>query len=154
MTDKINDSNNFNNIHNSKTDIENPKANSLNHNVAIKLINGDIADGIVLLSDNNSLRADNTLKESINQLINDWKNSKFELQDRLIIAGHKEAENINQNIRNYMKENGDLKGPEYSILISGVESKNMLTTWLETELLFKQAIRLYKYKTVLSLQQS
>nr|WP_284525233.1 hypothetical protein [Orientia tsutsugamushi] len=53
------------------------------------MINGDIADGIVLLSDNNSLRADNTLKESINQLINDWKNSKFELQDRLIIAGHK-----------------------------------------------------------------
>ncbi|SPR12481.1 toprim domain-containing protein [Orientia tsutsugamushi] len=123
MTDKINDSNNFNNIHNSKTDIENPKANSLNHNVAIKLINGDIADGIVLLSDNNSLRADNTLKESINQLINDWKNSKFEPQDRLIIAGHKEAENINQNIRNYMKENGALKGPEYSILISGAESK-------------------------------
>ncbi|SPR09786.1 conjugal transfer protein TraI [Orientia tsutsugamushi] len=123
MTDKINDSNNFNNIHNSKTDIENSKANSLNHNVAAKLINGDIADGIVLLSDNNSLRADNTLKESINQLINDWKNSKFELQDRLIIAGHKEAENINQNIRNYMKENGALKGPEYSILISGAESK-------------------------------
>ncbi|WP_371253009.1 hypothetical protein [Orientia tsutsugamushi] len=123
MTDKINDSNNFNNIHNAKTDIENSKANSLNHNVAIKLINGDIADGIVLLSDNNSLRADNTLKESINQLINDWKNSKFELQDRLIIAGHKEAENINQNIRNYMKENGALKGPEYSILISGAESK-------------------------------
>ncbi|SPR03749.1 toprim domain-containing protein [Orientia tsutsugamushi] len=123
MTDKINDSNNFNNIHNSKTDIENSKANSCNHNVAVKLINGDIADGIVLLSDNNSLRADNTLKESINQLINDWKNSKFELQDRLIIAGHKEAENINQNIRNYMKENGDLKGPEYSILISGAESK-------------------------------
>ncbi|WP_258231096.1 hypothetical protein [Orientia tsutsugamushi] len=28
MTDKINDSNNFNNIHNSKTDIENSKANS------------------------------------------------------------------------------------------------------------------------------
>ncbi|WP_371253702.1 toprim domain-containing protein [Orientia tsutsugamushi] len=123
MTDKINDSNNFNNIHNSKTDIENSKANSLNHNVAVKLINGDIADGIVLLSDNNSLRADNTLKESINQLINDWKNSKFDLQDRLIIAGHKEAENINQNIRNYMKENGALKGPEYSILISGAESK-------------------------------
>ncbi|SPR07555.1 conjugal transfer protein TraI [Orientia tsutsugamushi str. Gilliam] len=123
MTDKINDSNNFNNIHNSKTDIENPKANSLNHNVAVKLINGDIADGIVLLSDHDSLKADNTLKESINQLINDWKNSKFELQDRLIIAGHKEAENINQNIRNYMKENGDLKGPEYSILISGAESK-------------------------------
>ncbi|WP_342637790.1 hypothetical protein [Orientia tsutsugamushi] len=123
MTDKINDSNNFNNIHNSKTDIENPKANSLNHNVAIKLINGDIADGIVLLSDNNSLRVDNTLKESINQLINDWKNSKFELQDRLIIAGHKEAENINQHIRNYMKENGALKGPEYSISISGAESK-------------------------------
>ncbi|SPR04783.1 toprim domain-containing protein [Orientia tsutsugamushi] len=123
MTDKINDSNNFNNIHNSKTEIENSKANSLNHNVAVKLINGDIADGIVLLSDNNSLRADNTLKESINQLINDWKNSKFEPQDRLIIAGHKEAENINQNIRNYMKENGALKGPEYSILISGAESK-------------------------------
>ncbi|SPR05937.1 DUF7146 domain-containing protein [Orientia tsutsugamushi] len=123
MTDKINDSNNFNNIHNSKTEIENPKANSLNHNVAIKLINGDIADGIVLLSDNNSLRADNTLKESINQLINDWKNSKFDLQDRLIIAGHEEVENINQNIRNYMKENGALKGPEYSILISGAESK-------------------------------
>ncbi|WP_371218719.1 toprim domain-containing protein [Orientia tsutsugamushi] len=123
MTDKINDSNNFNNIHNAKTDIENSKANSLNHNVAIKLINGDIADGIVLLSDNNSLRADNTLKESINQLINDWKNSKFELQDRLIIAGYKEAENINQHIRNYMKENGALKGPEYSILISGAESK-------------------------------
>ncbi|SPM45739.1 conjugal transfer protein TraI [Orientia tsutsugamushi] len=123
MTDKINDSNNFNNIHNSKTDIENSKANSWNHNVAVKLINGDIADGIVLLSDNNSLRADNTLKESINQLINDWKNSKFELQDRLIIAGHKEAENINQHIRNYMKENGALKGPEYSILISGAESK-------------------------------
>ncbi|KJW04143.1 putative conjugative transfer protein TraI [Orientia tsutsugamushi str. Sido] len=91
--------------------------------MAVKLINGDIADGIVLLSDNNSLRADNTLKESINQLINDWKNSKFELQDRLIIAGHKEAENINQHIRNYMKENGALKGPEYSILISGAESK-------------------------------
>ncbi|WP_371219592.1 toprim domain-containing protein [Orientia tsutsugamushi] len=123
MTDKINDSNNFNNIHNLKTDIENSKANSWNHNVAVKLINGDIADGIVLLSDNNSLRADNTLKESINQLINDWKNSKFELQDRLIIADHKEAENINQNIRNYMKENGALKGPEYSILISGAESK-------------------------------
>ncbi|SPR11982.1 toprim domain-containing protein [Orientia tsutsugamushi] len=123
MTDKINDSNNFNNIHNSKTEIENSKANSLNHNVAIKLINGDIADGIVLLSDNNSLRANNTLKESINQLINDWKNSKFEPHDRLIIADHKEAENINQNIRNYMKENGALKGPEYSILISGAESK-------------------------------
>ncbi|KJV69710.1 toprim domain-containing protein, partial [Orientia tsutsugamushi] len=123
MTDKINDSNNFNNIHNAKTDIENSKTNSLNHNVAVKLINGDIADGIVLLSDNNSLKADNTLKESIDQLINDWKNSKFEPQDRLIIAGHKEAENINQHIRNYMKENGALKGPEYSILISGAESK-------------------------------
>ncbi|KJV72855.1 Uncharacterised protein [Orientia tsutsugamushi] len=48
MTDKINDSNNFNNIHNAKTDIENPKADSLNHNVAIKLINGDIADGIAI----------------------------------------------------------------------------------------------------------
>ncbi|WP_231965931.1 toprim domain-containing protein [Orientia tsutsugamushi] len=69
------------------------------------------------------LRSCYTLKESINQLINDWKNSKFEPQDRLIIAGHKEAENINQNIRNYMKENGALKGPEYSILISGAESK-------------------------------
>ncbi|BAG39524.1 hypothetical protein [Orientia tsutsugamushi] len=65
MTDKINDSNNFNNIHNSKTDIENSKAKSLNRNVAVKLKNGDIDDGIVLLSDHNSLRTDNTLKESI-----------------------------------------------------------------------------------------
>ncbi|WP_371253542.1 toprim domain-containing protein [Orientia tsutsugamushi] len=159
MTDKINDSNNFNNIHNSKTDIENPKANSLNHNVAVKLTNGDIADGIVLLSDHNSLRADNTLKESINQLINDWKNSKFELQDRLIIAGHKEAENINQNIRNYMKENGDLKGPEYSILISGAESKKYANYMAGDRIIFQTndkdlQIQNSEFATLVSIDES
>ncbi|SPM45830.1 conjugal transfer protein TraI [Orientia tsutsugamushi] len=159
MTDKINDSNDFNNIHNSKTEIENPKANSWNHNVAVKLINGDIADGIVLLSDNNSLRADNTLKESINQLINDWKNSKFEPQDRLIIAGHKEAENINQNIRNYMKENGALKGPEYSILISGAESKKYANYMAGDRIIFQTndkdlQIQNSEFATLVSIDES
>ncbi|KJV77710.1 putative conjugative transfer protein TraA, partial [Rickettsia hoogstraalii str. RCCE3] len=49
-----------------------------------------------------------------NRLINDWNNSKFKLDERLIITMRNiEVDSINQGIRELLKAKGLLTGKEY-----------------------------------------
>ncbi len=46
----------------------------------------DITGGLRLLEQHKCLKIDHTLEESMARLINDWSNSKFALNERLIIT--------------------------------------------------------------------
>ncbi|WP_410526147.1 AAA family ATPase [Rickettsia endosymbiont of Orchestes rusci] len=74
----------------------------------------DIAGGLRLLAQHDGLKIDHTLEESMAGLINDWSNSKFALNERLIITiRNAEVDSINQGIRELLKAKGLLTGQEY-----------------------------------------
>ncbi len=74
----------------------------------------DIAGGLRLLEQHKCLKIDHTLEESMARLINDWSNSKFALNERLIITmRNAEVDSINQGIRELLKAKGLLTGQEY-----------------------------------------
>ncbi|KJV78085.1 AAA domain protein, partial [Rickettsia hoogstraalii str. RCCE3] len=82
--------------------------------MALCFAKSEIAAGLMLLERHNALRVDHTLEESINRLINDWNNSKFKLDERLIITMRNiEVDSINQGIRELLKAKGLLTGKEY-----------------------------------------
>ena len=82
--------------------------------MAMCFANGNIVDGIKLLEKNNGLKFNSTLAESMNRLITDWHNSKFPVEERLIITvRNKEVDALNQNIRELLKEQKILTGLEY-----------------------------------------
>ncbi|WP_342269538.1 AAA family ATPase [Rickettsia endosymbiont of Orchestes rusci] len=74
----------------------------------------DIAGGLQLLEQHKCLKIDHMLEESMARLINDWSNSKFALNERLIITmRNAEVDSINQGIRELLKAKGLLTGKEY-----------------------------------------
>ncbi|ABV84883.1 AAA family ATPase [Rickettsia massiliae] len=74
----------------------------------------DITGGLHLLEQHNCLKSDHTLEESMARLIEDWSNSKFALNERLIITMcNIEVDSINQGIRELLKAKGLLTGKEY-----------------------------------------
>ncbi|EER22343.1 AAA family ATPase [Rickettsia endosymbiont of Ixodes scapularis] len=74
----------------------------------------DITGGLRLLAQHKCLKIDHTLEESMARLINDWSNSKFALNERLIITMRNvEVDSINQGIRELLKSKGLLTGTEY-----------------------------------------
>ena len=90
--------------------------------VALCFAKSDIAGGLMLLEHNNCLKIDHFLAGSMSRLINDWNNSKFDLDERLIITvRNEEVDNLNQEIRNLLKANGTLTGKEYRRHISAKE---------------------------------
>lgn len=71
----------------------------------------DITGGLHLLEQHNCLKSDHTLEESMARLIEDWSNSKFALNERLIITMcNIEVDSINQGIRELLKAKGLLTG--------------------------------------------
>ncbi|WP_419234815.1 AAA family ATPase [Rickettsia endosymbiont of Nabis limbatus] len=79
----------------------------------------DIAGGLRLLEQYKCLKIDHTLEESMARLINDWNNSKFALNERLIITiRNAEVDSINQGIRELLKVKGLLTGKEYRCYLS------------------------------------
>ncbi|MCZ6924021.1 MAG: AAA family ATPase [Rickettsia endosymbiont of Ixodes persulcatus] len=74
----------------------------------------DITGGLHLLKQHNCLKIYHTLEESMARLIEDWSNSKFALNERLIITMcNIEVDSINQGIRELLKAKGLLTGKEY-----------------------------------------
>ncbi|QWB86753.1 RecBCD enzyme subunit RecD [Rickettsia parkeri] len=74
----------------------------------------DITGGLRLLAQHDGLKIDHTLEESMARLINDWSNSKFALNERLIITMRNvEVDSINQGTRELLKAKGLLTGQEY-----------------------------------------
>ncbi|HJD59011.1 MAG TPA: AAA family ATPase, partial [Rickettsia endosymbiont of Ceroptres masudai] len=79
----------------------------------------DITGGLHLLKQHNCLKVDHTLEESMVRLIDDWSNSKFAINERLIITiRNTEVDSINQGIRELLKAKGLLTGKEYRHYIS------------------------------------
>ncbi|AFC74902.1 AAA family ATPase [Rickettsia parkeri] len=79
----------------------------------------DITGGLHLLKQHNCLKVDHTLAESMARLINDWSNSKFAIDERLIITmRNAEVDSINQGIRELLKAQGFLTGQEYRHYVS------------------------------------
>ncbi len=46
---------------------------------------GDIVEGVQLLARNQGLKFNGILQQSIDRLVNDWSNSRFPVEERLII---------------------------------------------------------------------
>uniref|UniRef100_UPI00050A1063 ATP-dependent DNA helicase n=1 Tax=Rickettsia tamurae TaxID=334545 RepID=UPI00050A1063 len=87
----------------------------------------DIACGLQLLEQHNGLKIDHTLEESMVRLINDWSNSKFALNERLIITMRNvEVDSINQGIRELLKAKGLLTGKEYRHYLSSKKHEDYM----------------------------
>ncbi|AFC70015.1 conjugal transfer protein TraA [Rickettsia amblyommatis] len=87
----------------------------------------DITDGLHLLEQHKCLKIDHTLEESMVRLINDWSNSKFALNERLIITmRNAEVDSINQGIRELLKAKGLLTGKEYRHYISSEKHEDYM----------------------------
>lgn len=87
----------------------------------------DIAGGLRLLEQHKCLKIDHTLEESMARLINDWSNSKFALNERLIITiRNAEVESINQGIRELLKAKGLLTGQEYRHYLSSEKHEDYM----------------------------
>ncbi len=87
--------------------------------MAMLFAKSDITGGLQLLEQHNGLKVDHTLEESMARLINDWSNSKFALNERLIITmRNAEVDSINQGIRELLKAKGLLTGKGYRRYLS------------------------------------
>ncbi len=87
----------------------------------------DIAGGLRLLEQHKCLKIDHTLEESMARLINDWSNSKFALNERLIITMRNvEVDSINQGIRELLKAKGLLTGKEYRHYLSSEKHEDYM----------------------------
>lgn len=87
----------------------------------------DITGGLRLLAQHDGLKIDHTLEESMARLINDWSNSKFALNERLIITmRNAEVDSINQGIRELLKARGLLTGKEYRRYLSSEKHEDYM----------------------------
>ncbi|WP_371220626.1 AAA family ATPase [Orientia tsutsugamushi] len=81
---------------------------------AMEFAESNILSGITLLRQNNCVRFDNTLQDSMSKLIYDWSLSKFKPHEKLVITvRNKDVDILNSSIRSLLKANGTLKGTEY-----------------------------------------
>ncbi|WP_223844985.1 AAA family ATPase [Orientia tsutsugamushi] len=81
---------------------------------AMEFAESNILSGITLLRQNNSVRFDNTLQDSMSKLIYNWSLSKFKPHEKLVITvRNKDVDILNSSIRSLLKANGTLKGTEY-----------------------------------------
>ncbi|XEO03232.1 ATP-dependent RecD-like DNA helicase [Orientia tsutsugamushi] len=81
---------------------------------AMKFAESHILSGITLLRQNNCVRFDNTLQDSMSKLIYNWSLSKFKPHEKLVITvRNKDVDILNSSIRSLLKANGTLQGKEY-----------------------------------------
>ncbi|WP_371219562.1 AAA family ATPase [Orientia tsutsugamushi] len=81
---------------------------------AMEFAESNILSGITLLRQNNCVRFDNTLQDSMSKLIYNWSLSKFKPHEKLVITvRNKDVDILNSSIRSLLKANGTLKGKEY-----------------------------------------
>ncbi|WP_371219481.1 AAA family ATPase [Orientia tsutsugamushi] len=81
---------------------------------AMEFAESNILSGITLLRQNNCVRFDNTLQDSMSKLIYNWSLSKFKLHEKLVITvRNKDVDILNSSIRSLLKANGTLQGKEY-----------------------------------------
>ncbi|SPR16593.1 conjugal transfer protein TraA [Orientia tsutsugamushi] len=81
---------------------------------AMEFAESNILSGITLLRQNNCVRFDNTLQDSMSKLIYNWSLSKFKPHEKLVITvRNKDVDILNSSIRSLLKANGTLKGTEY-----------------------------------------
>ncbi len=93
---------------------------------AMEFAESNILSGITLLRQNNCVRFDNTLQDSMSKLIYDWSLSKFKLHEKLVITvRNKDVDILNSSIRSLLKANGTLKGTEYERSIDGRKKSYM-----------------------------
>ncbi len=82
--------------------------------MAMCFAEGDIIGAVQLLAKNQGLKFNGILQQSIDRLVNDWSNSQFPVEERLIITvGNKEVAALNLEIRKLLKEQNILTGKEY-----------------------------------------
>ncbi|WP_371218613.1 AAA family ATPase [Orientia tsutsugamushi] len=94
--------------------------------VAMKFAESNILSGITLLRQNNCVKFDNTLQDSMSKLIYNWSLSKFKLHEKLVITvRNKDVDILNSSIRSLLKANGTLQGPEYRRSIAGRKESYM-----------------------------
>ncbi|WP_371220037.1 AAA family ATPase [Orientia tsutsugamushi] len=94
---------------------------------AMKFAESNILSGITLLRQNNCVRFDNTLQDSMSKLIYNWSLSKFKPHEKLVITvRNKDVDILNSSIRSLLKANGTLKGKEYRRSIAGREESYMV----------------------------
>ncbi|SPR08985.1 conjugal transfer protein TraA [Orientia tsutsugamushi] len=93
---------------------------------AMEFAESNILSGITLLRQNNCVRFDNTLQDSMSKLIYDWSLSKFKPHEKLVITvRNKDVDILNSSIRSLLKANGTLKGTEYESSIDGRKKSYM-----------------------------
>ncbi|SPR11987.1 conjugal transfer protein TraA [Orientia tsutsugamushi] len=93
---------------------------------AMEFAESNILSGITLLRQNNSVRFDNTLQDSMSKLIYNWSLSKFKPHEKLVITvRNKDVDILNSSIRSLLKANGTLKGTEYERSIDGRKKSYM-----------------------------
>ncbi|SPR14161.1 conjugal transfer protein TraA [Orientia tsutsugamushi] len=93
---------------------------------AMEFAESNILSGITLLRQNNCVRFDNTLQDSMSKLIYDWSLSKFKPHEKLVITvRNKDVDILNSSIRSLLKANGTLKGTEYERSIDGRKKSYM-----------------------------
>ncbi|SPM44421.1 conjugal transfer protein TraA [Orientia tsutsugamushi] len=93
---------------------------------AMEFAESNILSGITLLRQNNCVRFDNTLQDSMSKLIYDWSLSKFKPHEKLVITvRNKDVDILNSSIRSLLKANGTLKGTEYERSIDGRKESYM-----------------------------
>ncbi|SPR08165.1 conjugal transfer protein TraA [Orientia tsutsugamushi] len=94
---------------------------------AMEFAESNILSGITLLRQNNCVRFDNTLQDSMSKLIYNWSLSKFKPHEKLVITvRNKDVDILNSSIRSLLKANGTLKGKEYRRSIAGREESYMV----------------------------
>ncbi|WP_252831259.1 AAA family ATPase [Orientia tsutsugamushi] len=94
---------------------------------AMEFAESNILSGITLLRQNNCVRFDNTLQDSMSKLIYNWSLSKFKPHEKLVITvRNKDVDILNSSIRSLLKANGTLKGKEYRRSIDGREESYMV----------------------------
>ncbi|MGC0371941.1 MAG: hypothetical protein DGJ47_000642 [Rickettsiaceae bacterium] len=85
--------------------------------VALCFSKKQIKEGVAILHQHNKLRWSADSQLSIKDIVKSWNQSKFGIKDRLVIAITNESvNNINQKIRDSLKEQGQLTGDEIAII--------------------------------------
>ncbi|KJV50747.1 AAA domain protein [Orientia tsutsugamushi str. Gilliam] len=93
---------------------------------AMEFAESNILSGITLLRQNNCVKFDNTLQDSMSKLIYNWSLSKFKLHEKLVITvRNKDVDILNSSIRSLLKANGTLQGTEYRRSIAGRKESYM-----------------------------
>ncbi|WP_371223673.1 AAA family ATPase [Orientia tsutsugamushi] len=93
---------------------------------AMEFAESNILSGITLLRQNNCVKFDNTLIDSMSKLIYDWSLSKFKPHEKLVITvRNKDVDILNSSIRSLLKANGTLQGTEYRRSIAGRKESYM-----------------------------